>query len=110
MCAKGSVAWAELTDNRTAAVGEHHRAASLDDGWRLRGHDIRAEIEFARRDADHRDHKRRSKTDHHNFEVGGAVCGVQRRIHATPEHFERQRNTVFWDTALIPTYKTPPCG
>src|SRR4029077_12019203 len=25
-----------------------------------------------------------------------------------PEHFERQRNIVFWDTALIPTYKTPP--
>jgi hypothetical protein len=84
---------AELADNRTAAVGERHRSASLDNGWRLRAHDIRAEIEFARRDADHRDHERPSKTDHHNFEVGGPVCGVQRRIHAstrtppTPEEY-----------------------
>ena len=34
----------ELADNRTAAVGEHHRAASFDNGRRLRSHDISAEI------------------------------------------------------------------
>jgi len=30
----------KLADNRAAAVGEHHRAASFDNGRSLRGHDI----------------------------------------------------------------------
>ena len=83
----------KLADNRTAAVGERYRAASFDNGRSLRGHDISAEIEFARRDPDQSDHERATQTDHHNLEVGGAVCGVQRRIHAstrtlrTPEEY-----------------------
>src|SRR5215475_8681443 len=33
-----------LSDGRTVAVGIHDRAARLENGWILRGHDVRAEI------------------------------------------------------------------
>src|SRR5262245_20903454 len=71
----------ELADSWTVVVGEYHRAACLDHSRRLRGHDIRAKIEFARRDTNHRDHDRSSKANHNNLKVGGSVCGIQRRIH-----------------------------
>ena len=99
---------AELAYNRTAAVREHHRATSFDNGRGLRGHDVRAKIEFARRDADDGDHDRSGKTDHHNLEVGGAVCGVQRRVHATDEITSNANGTLSIRTMPpIPTYKTP---
>jgi hypothetical protein len=41
----------KLTDNWTAPVGEHDRAAGLDDRWVLRGHDVRAQVKFARRES-----------------------------------------------------------
>src|SRR5262249_42028007 len=72
----------ELTDYGTNAVGEHHGAASFNDRWVLGGHDVGAEVKLTRGDADHRDHYRRSKTDHHNLEVGRAIGGVEGGVHA----------------------------
>src|SRR5262245_64102949 len=71
----------ELPHNRTTAVSEQHRAASLNNGRGLRGHDISAEIEIAHRDADHYDHERSSKAHRHDLKMGGAVCGVERPVH-----------------------------
>src|SRR5262249_55538788 len=62
-----------LSDSRTVAVGIHNRAARLENGWILRGHDVRAEIEFTRGDADNGDQKRSCEPYHHNLEVSGAV-------------------------------------
>ena len=67
----------ELADGRTVAIGEHHRAAGFDNGGCLRGHDVRAKIEFARRDANDREHDRAGKTDDHDLEMGGPIRGVQ---------------------------------
>src|SRR5262249_44459310 len=70
-----------LSDSRTAAVGKHGWATRLDDGRIMRGHDVRAEIEFARRDADDSYQKRGNEPHHHNLEVGGTVCRVHRPVH-----------------------------
>ena len=72
-----------LADGRAAAVGEDHRAAGLDHGRGLRGQDIGAEIELLRGNADHGDQQRGGKPDHHDLEVGGAVCGVHRPVHGS---------------------------
>ena len=103
-----AIACAKLADNGTAAVGEHHRAASLDNGRGLLGHDISAEIEFARRDPDQSDHERGSETDHHNLEVGGAVCGVHRPVHIINQITLNSTGTLYFRTMHpIPKYRAP---
>jgi len=98
----------KLADNRTAAVGERYRAASFDNGRSLRGHDISAEIEFARRDPDQSDHERATQTDHHNLEVGGAVCSVHRPVHTPNQITSNATGTLYFRTMNpIPKYKAP---
>src|SRR6185437_5044191 len=48
-------------DGWTVAIGEYDRTTG--------------------RDADHGYHQRSGKPDHHDLEVGGAVCGVHRPVH-----------------------------
>src|SRR5262245_57879422 len=70
-----------LTDGRTAPVGEYNRPTGLDDRRALRRHDIRAQIEFARRDADHGDQQRCGKPYDHDLEMRGAICPVKGPVH-----------------------------
>ena len=70
-----------LANRRRVAIGEYDRAASLDDGWILRGHDVGTEIQLARRYADHGNQQGRSQPHHHDLEVGIAVSGVHGPVH-----------------------------
>src|SRR5438105_14167100 len=79
-----------LTNCRTVAIGEYDPTTGLDNARVLRGHDISAKIEFARRDADHGDHQRSGEPDHHTLEAGGAVYGVHRPV----QNVLRGRSTV----------------
>src|SRR5215470_1622512 len=77
----------ELPHHRTTAVSEQHRAASLNNGRGLRGHDISAEIEIAHRDAAPCEHERSSKAPRHDPKMGGAGCGVEPRTHECVRDF-----------------------
>ena len=81
MSAFGVERTGKLTDDWTAPVSEHDRAAGLDDRWVLRAHDVRAQIKFAPRDADHGDQKRGDEPNRHDLEVGGSVRSVHRPVH-----------------------------
>ena len=90
-------------DDRTVHIGEHDRTTSLDDGGGLRGHDVGAQIELARRNADHCDQDRGDEADHHNLQVGGAICGVEGRVHGAEEITSDARRILYLRT--IPLYQ-----
>src|SRR5262249_20901283 len=77
-----SVFCTELTDDRTTLVGEDHRRTSLDHSRGACSHNVGAKIEFAPRDPDDGDQQRGDEPNHHDLEVGGSVCSVQRPVHS----------------------------
>ena len=100
----------ELADDRTDFVGEHDRTASLNNGGGLRRHDVGAQVELAGRNADHCDEDRSDESDHHDLQVGGAICGIEGRVHAATKSPRTPGEYCLWEQYPYTKVEGAPAG